>query len=89
MAKKKTDTVDLSKMSEWEVKKYHNKQQWDSLTEEQRNAVMSFMKPMVNIRHSVSELMPLDYDSLCKIDAAWYKIKGAFGLDIDSYEGWK
>ena len=89
MAKKKTNTVDLSKMSEWEVKKYHNKQQWDSLTDEQRTAVMSFMRPMVCIRQSVSELMPIDYDTLCKMDAAWYKIKGAFGLDIDVYEGWR
>jgi len=89
MAKKKTNTVDISKMSEWERKKYHNKQQWDSLTDEQRTAVMSFMRPMVRIRQSVSELMPIDYDTLCKMDAAWYKIKGAFGLDIDVYEGWR
>jgi hypothetical protein len=65
----------------FEIEQLERKKAFDALDKSQRDAVLLFLRSFVPVRNSVEMLAPVDYESLCALDSAWWRMRRCFGLE--------
>jgi hypothetical protein len=48
---------------------------WKTMSKDQKDAVLEILQSWVPIRCSISDLCPITYDDILKVDAAWYRLR--------------
>lgn len=69
----------------WEIEQLERRKAYDALSARQKQSIHDFLVTFVNVRNCAAELTPLNYEDLCKLDSAWWRMRGSFGLDLDPY----
>jgi hypothetical protein len=69
----------------WEIEQLERRKAYDALSAGQKQSIHDFLVTFVSVRKCVVGLMPLNYEDLCNLESAWWRMRGSFGLDLDPY----